>query len=212
MNNPKEDEMRKVIVNEWMSLDGVVQAPGAADEDRSGGFKHGGWHLRYFDQVSQEQALKNIVEAGAFLLGRRTYEIFASYWPTAPDEERVIAEPLNTKPKYVASTTLTEPLEWQNSKLLQGALGKALAALKQEQGGDLHVIGSTELVQTLIEQGLVDEFRLMIDPLILGGGKRIFGADGALRPLRLVHSQVTTTGAILATYAPVDSDRPGEIW
>ncbi|MGH3083056.1 MAG: dihydrofolate reductase family protein [Gaiellaceae bacterium] len=125
--------MRKVIVDEWMSLDGVVQAPGAADEDRSGGFKRGGWHLRYFDQVSQEQALKNIVEAGAFLLGRRTYEIFASYWPNAPDEERV-ADPLNTKPKYVASTTLTEPLECQYSKLLQSDIPEALAALKQEQG------------------------------------------------------------------------------
>jgi dihydrofolate reductase len=203
--------LRKVIVNEWMSLDGVVQAPGAADEDRSGGFKHGGWHLRYFDEVSKEQTLKNVVEAGAFLLGRRTYEIFASYWPNAPEEEQLIAEPLNTKPKYVASATLSEPLEWQNSKLLQGDIAQALAALKQEQGADLHVIGSTELVQTLIEQGLVDELRLMIDPLLLGGGKRIFGADGALRPLRLVHSQVTTTGAILATYAPADGDRPAEV-
>jgi dihydrofolate reductase len=203
--------LRKVIVNEWMSLDGVVQAPGAADEDRSGGFKHGGWHLRYFDQVSQEQALKNVVEAGAFLLGRRTYEILASYWPNAPENEQVIAEPLNTKPKYVASATLSEPLKWQNSKLLHGDTAQALAALRQEQGDDLHVIGSTELVQTLIEQGLVDELRLMIDPLLLGGGKRIFGADGALRPLRLVHSQVTTTGAILATYAPADGDRPAEV-
>ena len=203
--------MTKVIVNEWMTLDGVAQAPGAADEDTTGGFEHGGWHLRYFDRVSQEQALKNIVEAGAFLLGRRTYEIFASYLPNASEEEQVIAEPLNTKPKYVASTTLTEPLEWQNSKLLKGDIAKALAALRQEEGGDLHVIGSTELVQTLIEQGLVDEFRLMIDPLLLGGGKRIFGADGALRPLRLVQSQVTTTGAILATYAAADGDQPGEI-
>jgi dihydrofolate reductase len=203
--------MRKVIVYEWMSLDGVVQAPGAADEDRSGGFKHGGWHLRYFDQVSQEDALKNIAEAGAFLLGRRTYEIFASYRSNAPDEERVIADSLSTKPKYVASTTLTEPLECQNSKLLQGDIAKVLAALKREPGGDLHVLGSTELAQTLIEQGLVDEFRLMIDPLLLGGGKRIFGADGALRPLRLVRSQVTTTGAILATYIPADGDRPAEV-
>ena len=95
--------------------------------------------------------------------------------------------------------------------MLQGDIAEALAALKQEQGGDLHVIGSTELVQTLIEQGLVDEFRLMIDPLLLGGGKRIFGADGALRPLRLVHSQVTATVAILATYVPVDRDRPAEV-
>jgi len=194
--------MRKVIVNEFMSLDGVVQAPGGADEDTSGGFEHGGWHLRYFDDLSQKRVLESIVEAGGFLLGRRTYEIFAAYWPNAPEEEQVIAEPLNTKPKYVASTTLSEPLEWQNSTLLQGEAVRAVAALKQEEGSDLHVIGSTELVQMLIDYELVDEFRLMIDPLVLGGGKRIFRADGSVRPLRLVDSEVTTTGAILATYAP----------
>jgi dihydrofolate reductase len=194
--------MRKVIANEFMSLDGVVQAPGGADEDTSGGFEHGGWHMRYFDELSQKWVLESIVEAGGFLLGRRTYEIFAAYWPKAPEEEQVIAQPLNTKPKYVASTTLTEPLEWQNSTVLQGDSAEAVAALKQEDGADVHVIGSAELVRTLIEQGLVDEFRLMIDPLLLGGGKRIFRDDGSLRTLRLVHSEVTTTGAILATYAP----------
>jgi dihydrofolate reductase len=196
--------MRKVIVNEFMSLDGVAQAPGAADEDTSGGFEHGGWHMGYFDDLSQKRVLESIVGAGGFLLGRRTYEIFAAYWPNAPEEEQVIAEPLNTKPKYVASTTLTEPLEWQNSSVLQGSLAEAVAALKEENGGDLHVIGSTELVQTLIEHGLADELWLMIDPVMLGGGKRIFRDDGALRPLRLVDSEVTTTGAILATYAPAE--------
>jgi dihydrofolate reductase len=194
--------MRKVIANEFMSLDGVVQAPGGADEDTSGGFEHGGWHMRYFDELSQKWVLESIVEAGGFLLGRRTYEIFAAYWPKAPEEEQVIAQPLNTKPKHVASTTLKEPLEWQNSTVLQGDISEAVAVLKQEDGADVHVIGSAELVRTLIEQGLVDEFRLMIDPLLLGGGKRIFRDDGSLRPLRLVHSEVTTTGAILATYAP----------
>jgi dihydrofolate reductase len=202
--------MGKVIVNEWMSLDGAVQAPGAPDEDRSGGFEHGGWHLRYFDDLMQKQALESIVEADGFLLGRRTYEIFASYWPNAPEEEQVIAEPLNAKPKYVASTTLTEPLEWQNSTRLQGDAVEAVAALKEEEGADLNVIGSTELVQTLIEHGLVDEFRLMIDPLVLGGGKRLFSYDCALRALRLVNSQVTTTGAILAIYAPADADRQSD--
>ena len=127
---------------------------------------------------------------------------FAAYWPNASEEEQVIAEPLNTLPKYVASTTLTEPLEWQNSTLLQGDVAEAVAALKQEDGGDLHVIGSAQLVQTLIEHDLVDEYRVMIDPVVVGGGKRLFRDDGALRPLRLVESQVTTTGAILATYAP----------
>jgi dihydrofolate reductase len=195
--------MRKVIVNEFMSLDGVAQAPGGAEEDTSGGFAHGGWHMRYMeDELAQRWVLESILAAGGFLLGRRTYEIFAAYWPKAPEEEQVIAEPLNTKPKYVVSTTLTNPLDWQNSTLVEGDVAAAVAALKQEDGGDLHVIGSTELVQTLIEHDLVDEFRLMIDPVVLGGGKRIFRDDGSLKPLRLVDGQVTSTGAILATYVP----------
>lgn len=194
--------MRKVVVNEFMSLDGVVQAPGGEDEDTSGGFRHGGWHLGYFDDLSQKWVLESILEAGGFLLGRRTFEIFAAYWPNAPEEEQVIAEPLNARPKYVASRTLTDPLEWQNSTVLKGDVTEAVTALKQEDGGDLHVIGSTQLVQTLIEHELVDELRVMLDPLVLGGGKRIFPDDGALRPLQLVDSEVTTTGAILARYAP----------
>jgi dihydrofolate reductase len=194
-----------VIVNEFMSLDGVVQAPGGADEDTSGGFEHGGWQLGHFDDdLSQKQVLESIVEAGGFLLGRRTYEIFAAYWPNASEEQQVIAEPLNTKPKHVASRTLNGPLEWQNSTVLQGDLAEAVTALKQEDGADLHVIGSAELTQALIEHDLVDEFRLMICPVLLGGGKRIFRDDGSLRPLRLVDSEVTTTGALLATYAPVE--------
>lgn len=194
--------MRKVIGCEWMSLDGVVQAPGEPDEDTSGGFAYGGWHLRYFDDISRKWVVENLTRAGGFLLGRRTYEQFAAHWPNASEEEQVIAQPLNTKPKYVASTTLAEPLAWQNSAVLQGDLAGAVAALKQQDGGDLLVIGSARLVQKLIEDDLVDEFRVMIDPVVLGGGKRIFQDDGVRRPLRLVDSQVTTTGAILATYAP----------
>lgn len=194
--------MRKVIVNEWMSLDGVVQAPGAADEDTTGGFEHGGWHLRYFDDLSRRWVAENLTGAGGFLLGRRTYENFAAHWPKASEEEQALAQPLNTLPKYVASTTLAEPLVWQNSRVLQGDLATAVVALKQEKGNDLHVIGSTELVHTLIEHDLVDEFRVMIDPLVVGGGKRIFRSDGVSRPLRLVESQVTTTGAIIVTYVP----------
>jgi len=197
--------MRKVIVEEFMSLDGVVQAPGGEDEDTTGGFEHGGWHMRYMDEPAQKRALEGIVEAGGFILGRRTYEIFAAYWPNAPKEEHVIAEPLNTKPKYVASRTLSDPLEWQNSTVLQGDVAQAVAALKREDGADLHIIGSTELVQTLLEHRLVDELRLMIDPVMLGGGKRIFRDDGWLRPLRLVDSEVTPTGAVLATYAPAEA-------
>jgi dihydrofolate reductase len=194
--------MRKVIVNEFLALDGTAQAPGGADEDTSGGFQHGGWHMQYLDEAFMNWVAKGIEEAGGFLLGRRTYEIFAGYWPNASDEEQVIAEPLNTKPKHVASRTLDEPLEWQNSTLLEGEVPEAVAALKQQDGGDLLVIGSTELVQSLIQHGLVDEFRLVIDPLLVGGGKRIFPDDGALRPLQLVDHQATSTGALIATYAP----------
>ena len=194
--------MGRVIVNEFISLDGVAQAPGGEEEDTSGGFAHGGWHMRYMeDETAMKRVLEGILDAGGFLLGRRTYEIFAAYWPNASKEEPVIAEPLNTKPKYVASRTLTE-LQWQNSTALQGELADAVAALKQEDGGDLHVIGSTELVQVLIQHGLVDELRLMIDPVVLGGGKRIWRDDGVLRPLRLVDSETTPSGAIFATYAP----------
>lgn len=193
--------MGKLIVTEWMSLDGVVQAPGAAEEDTTGGFAHGGWHLRYFDEPSQGWVVENVAGASGYLLGRRTYENLAGYWPNASEEEQVIAEPLNTRPKYVVSGTLTQPLEWQNSTLLQGDVATAVATLKQQEA-DLLVMGSTMLVPTLIEHGLVDQLRVMVDPVVLGGGKRIFRDDGALRPLRLVDSQVTTTGAILATYAP----------
>jgi dihydrofolate reductase len=195
--------MGKMIVQEWMTLDGVVQAPGAADEDPSGGFGHGGWSLPYFDEVAMKWAVENVAAASGYLLGRRTYEVFAAHWPTASEAERPLAEPLNTKPKYVASTSLSEPLEWRNSTVLEGDVAGAVAALKQqEDGGDLLVIGSPQLVQTLVGQDLVDEFRVMIDPLVVGGGKRLFGDDGVLRRLRLLDSQVTTTGAILATWTP----------
>lgn len=193
--------MRKLIANEFMSLDGVGQAPGGADEDTSGGFAHGGWHMPYMgDDLARRWVLTSIVEAGGFLLGRRTYEIFAAYWPNASEEQQVIAEPLNMKPKYVASTTLKTPLDWGNSTLLEGEATAAVAALKQVDGGDLHLIGSTQFVRTLIQHDLVDEFRLVIDPVVLGGGKRIFGDDGSLRRLRLIDGQVTSTGAFLATY------------
>jgi dihydrofolate reductase len=131
---------------------------------------HGGWHLRYFDDLSQNRVMEYLTEAGGFLLGRRTYEVFAAYWPNASDEEQVVAQHLNSKPKYVASTTLNGPLEWENSSVLQGDVAGAVRALKQEDGDDLLLIGSTQLAHTLIEQYLIDEFRLMIDPVVLGGG------------------------------------------
>jgi dihydrofolate reductase len=155
----------------------------------------------YGDDVSRQWLLQYLEEAGGFLLGRRTYEIFAGYWPNAAEEQQVIAEPLNTKPKHVATTSLSDPLEWQNSTVLQGELAEAVTALKQEDGGDLHVIGSAQLVRSLIEHDLVDELRLAINPVVLGGGKGIFPADGALRRLRLVDCETSSTGLVFATYA-----------
>ncbi len=193
--------MRKVIASEWMTLDGVVQAPADADEDTSAGFEHGGWHTRYLDDLSMAWVTENISGAGGYLFGRGTYEIFAAHWPSASEEEQVLAEPLNALPKYVASTTLAEPLGWQNSTLLRGDIAAAVRDLKAAEGGDLHVIGSPRLVQSLIEHGLLNELRVMIDPIVVGSGKRLFRDDGTQWRLQLADSRVTTTGAIIATYA-----------
>jgi dihydrofolate reductase len=201
--------MRKLIANEWLTLDGVVQSPSYPDEDATGGFQHGGWHTRYFEEVSMRWVVENVGGAGGFLLGRGTYELFAAHWPTAPEDQQVLAKPLNALPKYVASTTLAEPLEWQNSTLLRGDIARAVTALKAQDGRDLHVIGSPGLVQSLLGHELVDELQLMIDPLVVGGGKRLFGDDGALRRLRLVDSRATSTGAIIATYAASKTERTG---
>jgi len=192
--------MRKLIVTEWVSLDGVVQSPAYADEDTSGGFAHGGWHLPYFGDASMRWVVDNVTKAGGFLLGRRTYDVFAAHWPNASEAEQMLAQPLNALPKFVASTTLKQPLTWQNSTLLDGDLAARVAALKSKDGKYLLAIGSTRLVQSLITHDLVDEFRLMIDPVVLGGGKRLFRDDGVLRRFRLTFSEATTTGAILATY------------
>ena len=194
--------MRKLIVNEFLSMDGVAQAPGGQEEDPSEGFAHGGWHMQFTqDERARAWVMKYVAEMGALVLGRRTYEIFAGYWPNAPEEESVIAEPFNRLPKYVASTTLTEPLSWNNSSLLSPDVPTALRALKQEDGGDLHVVGSAQLVRGLLADDLVDELRLMIDPLVLGGGKRIFPQGGQLRRFRLVEHEFTNDGAMLTTYS-----------
>jgi dihydrofolate reductase len=196
--------MRRVIVQAWTTVDGVAQAPGDPQEDTSGGFRHGGWSLPYFEETAMKWVVDNLTAAGGLLLGRNTWEAFAGHWPNAPEEEQVLAEPMNTLPKYVATTTLSEPLAWQNSTVLRGDVAKAVAALKREDGGDLLVIGSIGLVHTLVAHGLVDEFRVLIDPLLVGGGKRLFPEDGERRPLRLVASQATGAGAIIATWAPAE--------
>lgn len=192
--------MRKLTVSEFVSLDGVMQAPGGADEDTEGGFRHGGWQMGYFDDVAGERIGASMAQTGAFLLGRRTYEIFASYWPTQSDDDP-FAKILNGLPKYVASTTLGEPLAWQNSTLLQGDVAKAVAELKEGEGGNIVVLGSGGLVQTLYENDLVDEYALMIHPIVLGSGKKLF-REVPKRPLKLADSVTTSTGVVMATYVP----------
>lgn len=191
--------MRKVIVSEFLTLDGVMQAPGAPDEDRSGGFEHGGWQMQYFDDVAGKAVTEAMDATGGFLLGRVTYQIFAGYWPNAPADDP-LAQTINSLPKYVVSRTLQEPLGWQNSHLITGDVAKEIATLKAEPGKDLQVIGSGDLVQTLIQHDLVDEYHLMINPIVLGGGKKLFREGVAMRPLRLVNSTTSSTGVLIATY------------
>jgi dihydrofolate reductase len=191
----------KIIADEFMSLDGVVQSPNYPDEDPSGGFPHGGWNMPYFDATAQNFTLDGVARADGYLLGRGTYEMFAAYWPKAGPDEQMIAEPLNSKPKYVASTTLPEPLEWANSSLLGADVPAAVGELARTGDGELHLIGSPQLARTLIAAGLIDELRLMVDPVLLGTGKRLFPDDGGLRAWRLVSSTPTSTGALLVTYA-----------
>jgi dihydrofolate reductase len=191
--------MRRVIVFMSLTLDGVIQAPGRADEDVRGGFAHGGWAVPYADAMMGQAAAESGATTGAILLGRRTYEDFYSVWPKRKDNP--YTEVLNNTLKYVASTTLKEPLPWMNSKLLEGDAAQAVARLKQEPGKDMVVLGSGRLVETLMRNNLIDEYVLLIHPLVLGSGRRMFN-EGSAVPLRLVDSKTTTTGVVIATYQP----------
>ena len=196
--------MRKIVVFENLTLDGVMQAPGRPDEDPRGGFAHGGWAQPYADPVLASVAGESMANTGALLLGQRTYQDFYGYWPKQTDNP--FTEVLNTTHKYVASTTLEEPLAWSNSTLLKGDAAKAVAELKQQPGKDLVVLGSGELVQSLLRADLVDEYLLLIHPLVLGSGRRLFPDGGPSAALRLVDAKPTTTGVLVATYQPADRD------
>ena len=190
--------MRKVVVFTSLTLDGVMQAPGRPDEDTRGGFEHGGWALPYNDEVMGKVLAENMAGAGPLVLGRRTYEDFYGFWPKQTGNP--FTEVLDSTRKYVASTTLAEPLPWRNSTLLEGDAADAVAGLKQQPGKDLTVLGSGELVQSLRRRDLVDEYVLLIHPLVLGAGRRLFPDGGGLAALRLTGSTATTTGVLIATY------------
>jgi dihydrofolate reductase len=205
LSNPpleEEDQMRRIVVNVGLTLDGVMQAPARPDEDRRGGFEHGGWAAPYYDSVVAQKQAEAMArgEGGSLLLGRRTYEDFFAVWPKRTDNP--FTDVLNNRQKYVASRTIREPLPWQNSTLLQGDAAEAVARLKEEPGGDIGVLGSGQLVETLMRHDLVDEYVLSIHPLILGSGRRLFADSGTYATLTLVESVTTTTGVVITTYRP----------
>ena len=191
----------RLTLQSFLTLDGVMQAPGGPDEDPDGGFDHGGWTFPYADEVSGAAIAGSFSDAGGFLLGRKTYEIFAGYWPKVTDPDNPIAGPLNRLPKYVASRTLSS-VDWSGSVLLGGDVVAEIGALKEQPGGELQVHGSGNLVQTLIDEDLIDEYRLLWFPVHLGKGKRLFGDGRIPGALRLTGVQETSTGVIMTTYEP----------
>jgi dihydrofolate reductase len=189
----------RLTVATFLTLDGVMQAPGGPEEDPSEGFEHGGWSFPYADEDFGRLVTRWFSQADAFLLGRRTYEIFAAFWPLVTEEADPVASRLNTLPKYVASRTL-ETVSWQGAELLRGDVPGLVTQLKERPGRELQVHGSGDLLQTLMAHDLVDEYRLFVYPVVLGSGRRLF-AEGALpRSLKLVDATTTSTGVVVATY------------
>lgn len=202
--------MRKLVVGTFVTLDGVVQAPGGPDEDREGGFPHGGWLVPYFDERFAQIMTEWTLQAGAFLLGRRTYEIFAASWPRSTDPADEVAQALNTRPKHVASRTL-DRLDWNNAHLIRGDVATEVARLKAEEGGEIQVHGSGGLLQTLLRSDLVDTLRIWQFPVVLGTGKRLFGEGVGPSGFRLVDTQQNTMGAVLHVYERAGGLRYGEV-
>lgn len=197
--------MRELVVFNSLTLDGVMQAPGGKEEDQRGGFSDGGWSLPYQDEVMGSVAAEGMAAGGSLLFGRWTYENLYSYWPHQTDSP--FTEVLNKTQKYVVSRTLSEPLPWENSTLLRGEAEETVAGLKGEDGDDLVMLGSGRLLETLIRHELVDRYVLLIHPLVLGSGRRMF-TDGLRTFLSLVDVVPTTTGVLIATYARQNRSEP----
>jgi dihydrofolate reductase len=195
--------MSKITAFVSVTLDGVMQAPGRPDEDRRGDFTHGGWAAPYADEVMGRVAGEGMATTGGILLGRRTYQDFYGYWPRQTDNP--FTDVLNHTQKYVASTTLTEPLPWSNSTLLTGDVPQAVAKHKEEPGTAIVILGSGALIQSLMRDNLIDMYTLLIHPLVLGSGRRLFTDGSPPASLRLVDSKTTTTGVIIATYQPTET-------
>ncbi len=200
----------QLTVTTFLSVDGVYQGPGGPDEDRSGGFDRGGWLVPYFDEETGDFITSVFQRVDSFLLGRRTYDIFAGYWPNATDADDPVAAKLNTLPKYVASTTLKDP-EWANSSVLEGDVAPAVAELKARDGGELQVHGSGELVRHLLEHDLVDRLNLLVFPVIVGAGRRLFADNGIATGLSLDESRTTPSGVNISVYRTAGRPAFGEI-
>ena len=194
--------MSRLVVSAFVSLDGVMQAPGGPSEDPDGGFEHGGWSVPYFDEDMGEIMVEQFAGMESLLLGRRTYEIFAAHWPNITDENDPVASKLNAMPKHVASRSLSE-VKWNNAHLLQGDVADAVAELKKQPGGEINVQGSSNLIRTLQQHDLVDEYRLLIEPVVLGTGKRLFADGTAPAAMSLVSVRPTKSGAMYCTYERV---------
>jgi dihydrofolate reductase len=192
--------LRSLAVIEFVTLDGVMQSLGSPDEDREGGFEYGGWAAPYGDEVLGKKAGEGLAATSAYLFGRKTYEKMAAYWPHEPDDNPIAAH-LNSTPKYVVTSTLAS-LDWAGSQALDGDLVDAVNDLKTQGDGTIAVLGSGVLVQTLIENDLVDEYRLFVHPLVLGTGKRLFRQIPRPLPMRLTDCTPTTTGVLLLSYEP----------
>jgi dihydrofolate reductase len=198
----------RLTLHTFLTLDGVMQAPGGPEEDPDGGFAHGGWSFPYGDEDFGAAMTGWFEHASAFLLGRKTYEIFSSHWPRVTDPGDPIAAKLNALPKYVASTTLASA-DWQNSSILAGDAAAEVAKLKEQPGDELQVHGSGKLAHTLIDHDLIDEYRLLVFPVHLGSGKKLFRDGAKAAALRLTGATTTGAGVVIATYQPAGPVRHG---
>jgi dihydrofolate reductase len=198
--------MRKLIVSTFVTLDGVMQAPGGPEEDTTGGFTYGGWTVNYWDDMMGQVMGEYMAKPFDLLLGRKTYEIFAAHWPYIKDDP--VADKLNSARKYVVSRTLDEA-RWNNSTLVTGNVERAIKNLKEQKGPEIQVHGSANLIQTLLQHDLIDEFRLWIFPVTIGKGKRLFGERTQPAGLKLIDSKISTTGVIIATYEPAGELKTG---
>lgn len=192
--------MRKIITNTFVTIDGVMQAPGGPEEDPTGGFKYGGWSVNYWDEMMGKVIMELMAKRFDLLLGRKTYDIFAAHWPYIKDgPEKLIADKLNSARKYVVSGTLAKG-DWENSMLISGDAVKQITELKKKDGPEIQVHGSSNLIQTLLKNDLIDEFHVWTFPLIIGAGKRLFSEGAMPAGLKLMDSKTSTTGVIVATY------------